>query len=137
MNEELRVLISEPEADAERLAALGTYLRSELLQTDVANVVTLRTGEPPHGARAGDASTVGGLLVNLGRSAEGLQSVISVIKAWLGRGRGAGRIVRLELAGDVLELSQASVLDQDRLVDLFIRRNAVREGEPWTASGKP
>jgi hypothetical protein len=54
--------------------------------------------------------------------------VVSAIKSWLGRGEGTGRTVRLELGGDALELSQASTADQDRLIDLFISRNAAGKG---------
>ena len=71
--------------------------------------------------------TVGALLIALGQSAEGLRSVVSVIRDWLRRGEGTGRAVRLELGGDALELSQASVADQERLIELFIRRHTTAE----------
>jgi hypothetical protein len=71
--------------------------------------------------------TVGALLIALGQSAEGLRSVVSVIRDWLRRGQGTGRAVRLELGGDALELSQASVADQERLIELFIRRHTTAE----------
>ena len=69
-------------------------------------------------------ATVGALVIALGQSAEGLRSVVSVIRDWLRRGQGTGRAVRLELGGDALELSQASTADQERLIELFIRRHA-------------
>jgi hypothetical protein len=128
MDEELRLQISEDGADAERLATLTGYLRAELLQLDLEDVRALPAGEPPPGARVFSAVTVGALLIALGRSAEGLRSVVSVIRGWLGRGDGTLRTVRLELGGDVLELSQASAADQDRLVDLFISRHTTGEG---------
>jgi len=53
--------------------------------------------------------------------------VVSVIGDWLRRGQGTGRAVRLELGGDALELSQASAADQERLIELFIRRHATEE----------
>jgi len=82
---ELRLQVSEDGADAERLAKLASYLRAELLQLDVEEVTALQFGKLPSGARAAWPTTIGGLLVILGNSAKGLQSVISVIRDWLQR----------------------------------------------------
>ena len=128
MDGELRLHLSEDGADAERLAVLTGYLRAELLQVvDVEEVSALPAGEPPPGARVFGVATVGALLITLGQSVEGLRSVVSVIRDWLGRREGTGRAVRLALDGDALELSQASAADQERLIELFIRRHATPE----------
>jgi hypothetical protein len=124
MSGELRLQISEAGADAERLVTLTGYLRVELLRLDVENVVPLRAGDAPPGAKGFAAATAGALLVALGQSAEGLRSVVSVIGDWLRRGDGTKRMVRLELDGDTLELSQASKADQERLIELFVSRHA-------------
>jgi hypothetical protein len=121
---ELRLQLSEEGADAERVDALTGYLRGELLQLDVEDVTALRAGKPPPGTRAFDLAVVGGLLVSLGQSADGLRSVVSAIREWLGRGHGVRRMVRLELDGDALELSDASAADQERLIGLFVSRHA-------------
>jgi hypothetical protein len=134
---ELRLQLSEEGADAERLAVLTGYLRTELLRLDVEDVRTLPAGEPPPDARVSGVATVGALLIALGQSAQGLQSVVSVIRNWLRRGGGTGRAVRLELGGDALELSQASAADQDRLIKLFIGRHTTEETPSLAASGKP
>ncbi len=128
MGEKVSLRISEEDADAERLAALSGYLRAELLQLDVEDVVPPRAGDAPPGARAVDVTAAGALLVALGQSAEGLRSVVSAITGWLGRGEGTRRTVRLELGCDTLELSQASTADQDRLIDLFISQHATGKG---------
>ena len=127
MGGELRLQLAEEGADAERLAVLTRYLRGELLQLDVEDVTALQAGEPPPGSRAFDVATVGALLIAVGQSAEGLRSVVFAIRDWLRRGKGAGRVVRLELGGDALELSQASMADQDRLIELFVRRHTAGE----------
>ncbi len=137
MDGELHLQISEEGADAQRLAMLTGYLRAELLQLDVDNVTTPRAGEVPPDARAVDVAVIGALLVALGQSAEGLRSVVSVIRGWLRRDQGTHRTVRLELDGDTLELSQASADDQEQLIELFVSRHATGEGRPWSASGKP
>jgi hypothetical protein len=129
VHDELQLRVAEDGADAERLASLVGFLRQDLLQLDVEDVTALRDGEPPPGARVFDVVAVGGLLVKLGRSVEGLRAVVSAVGKWLGRGEGAPRTVRLEIAGDVLELSAATAADQQRLIELFVSRHAGRERE--------
>lgn len=124
MGGELRVRISEDDADSARLAELTRFLRSELLQLDVDDVSALPGSEPPPGSRAFGAAEISGLLVMLGQSADGLRSVVGAVTAWAGRGDGTRRTVRLELDGDALELSQASAADQERLVSLFVSRHS-------------
>jgi hypothetical protein len=125
---ELRLHLSEEGADAERLARLAGYLRSELLQLDVEDVTALQAGEPPPGARAFEVAAVGALLIAVGQSAHGLRSVVAAVRDWLRRGYGAGRMVRLELDGDAIELSQASAADQERLIELFFSRHRPETG---------
>jgi hypothetical protein len=120
--------LSEDGADAERLDTLTGFLRQELLQLDVEDVTALPAETPPSGSRAFDVVAVGGLLVALGRSAEGLRAVVLAVRKWLSRGEGMRRTVRLEVGGDVLELSEATAADQQRLVDLFISRHTVGDG---------
>lgn len=124
MGEELRLHLSEDGADGERIDALTGRLRQELLQLDVEDVRPLPAGAAPPGSRAFDVAMVGGLLVTLGQSAETLGPVVRAIRGWLGRGQETRRTVRLEIGGDVLELSEATAADQQRLVDLFVTRHA-------------
>jgi hypothetical protein len=119
----LRVYLCEVDADAERLDTLTGFLRSELLQLDVEDVTALRGDEPPPGARVFDVTAVGGLLVSLGQSVEGLRAVVSAVRTWLARGDGVRRTVRMEIDGDVLELSEATAAEQDRLIGLFVSRH--------------
>jgi hypothetical protein len=127
MGGELSLLLAEEGADAERLEELAGFLRGELLQFEVEDVAALPAGAPPPGARSFDVAAVGGLLVTLCHSAESLRVVVSAIRGWLGRGGGTRRTVRLELDGDVLELSAATARDQDRLIEVFIARHAQAE----------
>jgi len=124
MDGELRLRVAEEGADAERVDAVTSYLRNNLIQLDVEDVAALPAGPPPPGARALDAGVIGGLLVTLGNSAEGLRSVVAVIRDLLRHGDGVRRSVRLELDGDALELSEASAYDQERLIGLFVSRHA-------------
>ena len=129
MDGQLRIQVSEDGADAERLDALTAYLRRDLIELDVDDVTALAAGPPPPGSRAIDATAVGALMVALGSSADGLRSVVSAIQAWLGRGSGVRRTIRLEIGGDALELSQASAADQERLIGLFVSRHSEPPGE--------
>jgi hypothetical protein len=124
MSTELRLTISEDDADGTRLAELTRYLRADLLQLEVDDVSTLPGAAPPPGSRAFGSAEIGALLVMLSQSADALQSVVAVVTAWAGRGGGARRTVRLELDGDALELSQASAADQERLISLFVSRHS-------------
>jgi hypothetical protein len=116
--------LSEDGADAERLDTLTGHLRGELLQLDVDEVRRERVGGPPPGARAVDPVALGGLVVSLGHTATALKDVIATVRRWLSGGSGVRRTVKIEIDGDRLELSEVSLAEQDRLVDLFIRRHA-------------
>ena len=58
---------------------------------------------------------------------QGLAAVVSTVLGWLGRGHEAPRTVRLELGGDILELSAASSEEQDRLVAIFLSKHAEKD----------
>jgi hypothetical protein len=124
LSRELYVELSEHGAEAERLDMLAGFLRDELLQLDVDDVRRKPAGEVPSGARAFDATAVGGLLVSLGQSTSTLMASITAVRSWLSRGTTTKRTVKLVLDGDVLELSEVSKPEQDRLVDLFVSRHA-------------
>jgi len=124
---ELRLQLSESGADAERLDTLTGYLRQELVELDVGTVTALRAGPPPPGARAIDALAIGGLVVTMAKSAQGVRNVVKAIRGWLAQGEGNKRTVRLELDGDVLELSEVTEKEQTRLIELFVTRHAAPE----------
>jgi hypothetical protein len=124
MDGELRLFLEEDGADAERIDQLTGHLRREIDQLEVEDVRGLPVGEAPPGTRGLEIMAVGGLLVTLGKSAQSLAAVVGAIRGWLARSPGPVRTVRLELGGDVLELSQASAAEQQRLIDLFVARHA-------------
>jgi hypothetical protein len=49
--------------------------------------------------------------------------VVAAIRGWLSQGGTTKRTVRLELEGDVLELSEVSEKEQTRLIELFVSRH--------------
>lgn len=127
MSSEVRLQLSEDGADAERLDTLTGYLRQELLQLDVDDVSRARAAEAPPGARGVDVMALGGLVVSLGQAAAGLKEVIAAARRWLSGGERVRRTVKIEIDGDLLELSEVSAAEQDRLVDVFVRRHT-RDG---------
>jgi hypothetical protein len=134
---ELVLRLSEEGADPERLDLLTGYLRQELLGLDVEDVRRASVEGAPPGARGIDVAALGGLVVSLGHSAAGLTDLIGAVRRWLSSGRGVRRTVTIELAGDRLELSEVSAAEQDRLIDLFVRRHAGDEGSRWTPGARP
>jgi hypothetical protein len=106
--------------DAEEVANATLRLRRELLDLDVEAVEMPPAGEPPPGARAVELAALGGLVVTLAES-QLLGAVVAAVRSWL-----AGqpkRSIKLELDGDVLELTGLSAKDQQRLADEWLHRH--------------
>jgi hypothetical protein len=127
MSAQLSLHIAEDGADAERIDALTGHLRRELLQLDVEDVTAVPGGPAPDGARVVEVAAIGALLVSLGGAAGGLKEVVTVVRGWLSRGDKVRRTVKIEIGGDTLELSEASLADQDRLIEIFVRQHAGTE----------
>ncbi|HEY3733727.1 MAG TPA: hypothetical protein VGL63_07405 [Streptosporangiaceae bacterium] len=120
----LRVKVAAgPGADTQEVADATLRLRRELLNLDVVDVATLRAGEAPPGSRAVDMLAVGTLVVNLAE-AQILPTVVATVRSWLAGS--SWRRVRLELGGDVLDLTGVSSREQRRLADEWLARHAVR-----------
>jgi hypothetical protein len=108
-----------PDADAAEVAEATLQLRRELLDLDVDAVEPQQAGEPPSGTRAVDLAALGGLIVTIAQSAL-LPEVLGAVRAWLSRSK--SRSIKLELGGDVLELTGVSSSEQRRLADEWLRR---------------
>jgi hypothetical protein len=110
-----------PDADAEEIAEATLQLRRELLDLDVEAVELPRAGEPPPGTRAVELAALGALVVTVAKSPL-LGPVVAAIRSWIGGG--PERTIKLELDGDVLELSGLSSTEQRRLTDEWLRRHS-------------
>jgi len=109
------------DTDAEELARLTNRLREELLGLDVEAVYSVTDGEAPHSSKGIDLLAAGGLVVRFVLRQEILQSIVDGVRSWLGRQR--ARSIKLTLDGDSLELTRASKVEQDRLVELWVMRH--------------
>jgi hypothetical protein len=111
-----------PGADQDELERLARNLRAELLELDVDAVEPAATGPAPEDARAVEALVVGALVVRFARDSETLSELVRTVRRWLGADQ--ARSVRIELDGDVLELTGASDEERQRLVDVWIESHA-------------
>ena len=111
-----------PDTDSEELAALVQRLRAELLDLDVDRVEPLTAGEAPEGAKGVELLALGVLVVQFVLQPGVLTSIVDGVRSWLQRQ--SVRSVKLTLDGDSLEVTGVSSEEQDRLVELWIARNA-------------
>ncbi|MER7476168.1 hypothetical protein ABTX60_00715 [Streptomyces sp. NPDC126510] len=130
MENELHILLTEEDAEAERVAELTGYLREELLDLDVDDVTTLPGGQAPPGTRAVDVTQIGALLVTLGSSATALNQVVTVIRSWVGRRHDTRQTVRLKMGDDVLEVSEATDDQVAEAFGTFLARHSPAGAEP-------
>jgi hypothetical protein len=112
-----------PDDDAEEVAEATLRLRRELLDLDVEAVELPSAGEPPPGTRAVELAALGALAVTFAKS-QLLGSVVATIRSWLASQ--PQRSIKLELDGDVLELTGLSSSEQRRLADEWLRRHESR-----------
>jgi Effector Associated Constant Component 1 len=110
------------ETDAEQLDELTSQLRRALLDLDVESVDRVRRDQAPPGARGVDLIALGTLLVTLAGSEGLLTELVAQVRSWLARS--GQRSVRLEIDGDVLEVTGASSSDQARLITTWIERHS-------------
>ncbi|HEX7992907.1 MAG TPA: hypothetical protein VF506_03240 [Streptosporangiaceae bacterium] len=113
-------LASAQDADAEAVAEATRQLRRELLELDVDSVESLRSEDPPPGSRAVDVSALGALVVTIAQTPM-LGEIVETVRSWLSRSRQG--TIKMELNGDVLELTGISSDEQRRLTDEWLRRH--------------
>lgn len=110
-----------PDGDAEEIAQATLQLRRELLDVDVDAVGATGAGEPPPGSRGVDVAALGAMVVNIADS-QLLAAVVAAVRSWLaGSPR---RSIKLQLGGDILELTGVSSGEQRRLTDQWLARHA-------------
>jgi hypothetical protein len=114
-----------PDDDAEQVAEATLGLRRELLDLDVDAVELPPGGDPPPGTRAVELAALGALVVTVTQSGL-LTPVVAAVQSWLAGSQQQQRSVKLQLDGDVLELTGVSSTDQQRLVDEWLRRHTSR-----------
>jgi hypothetical protein len=112
----------ESDADAAELDEATVQLRQDLLQLDVEDVERPPGEPPPPGARAVDATILGTLIVSAGPAVIG--TVVQTLAGWLSRR--PSRSLKIEIAGDSIELTDVSAEEQQRLIEAFVARHATQ-----------
>jgi len=115
-------LESRPDTDSEELAELAGRLRMELLDLDVDAVIPMTAGDAPEGAKGIELLAFGGLVVRFVLRQDVLTSIVDGVRSWLRRQ--SARSVKITLDGDSLEITGASSVEQDRLIELWVARHA-------------
>lgn len=116
----LTLQIQDERAAPEELAELTMQLRRDLLELDVEDVELAPAEPPPPGSRGIDAVALGSLIVSVAKP-EVLGLLVATVRSWLvGHGK---RSIKLEIGGDLIEVSGVSSQDQRRLIDDWLQRN--------------
>jgi hypothetical protein len=113
-----------PEADAEELDELVVQLREQLLELDIECADRATAGPAPPGARAAEILLAGALTVMLAQSSRLFTALIETVQSWVSRS--GGRSVKLEIDGDVLEVTGITRTDQRELTKFWIDRHTDR-----------
>jgi hypothetical protein len=120
---DIRLDLTEPGSDDERLEQLSLRLADELRGLDVDGVAPATGGTAPDGTRSALAAVAGALVVSLRPNTQQLTAVVGMIWTWVRRSP-VQRTVKVTIAGDTLELSGASDELQRRVVDDWISKHA-------------
>ncbi len=120
MSTELHIEILDPTADDQELIGLSESLRQDLLELDVDSVSRPALGRAPEGSKGLDVAAVGALLVALKSSVEVATQVMTAVRSWMQRTKGSTQTLKLTMNGQTLELSAATVDQQQQLVNAFV-----------------
>jgi Effector Associated Constant Component 1 len=109
--------------DDETLDRLTRRLRAELAEVEGVDSSALAGQDQTlEGAKAGDPVTLGAIVVTLGASGGVFAGLIGAVRDWLGRTTGRHRI-SVTIDGDTIELEQATLDQQQELLDAFVLRH--------------
>jgi hypothetical protein len=121
----LLVELDESGADDERRDHLARALRGELLELDVDSVEQATSGPAPDGTRGLDAASIGALVVTASASVDLVAKVVHVLRSWLRSSPPqTQRTLKITVAGQTLELENASEAQQEQLIGRFLEATA-------------
>ncbi|MER5545255.1 hypothetical protein [Streptomyces sp. NPDC002589] len=114
-------LIGLPDSDEEEMLRLSGQLRHALLELDVADARHApSSADTPAGAKSGELISFGALVVTA--TPWVVSQVVKLADSWLKNRPVRG--IKVELDGLVLELTDASAVERERLIDAFLARLA-------------
>jgi hypothetical protein len=121
----LVIRVAEQGADDERTDQVTRLLLRQLEDIDELDLRPVTAGSAPEGSRALDASVVGAFAASAADLAPLVGTIVTAVREWLRRSPEVPRSVRIEVGGDVLQLSSATAEQEKQLVDLFVARQAI------------
>ncbi|HEY0530367.1 MAG TPA: hypothetical protein VGD29_02070 [Actinoplanes sp.] len=118
------VRVLAPQADAESVQDLAHNLREALLDTDVDDVRPATAGQPPPGAKSGEAVALGSLVVTLAPTV--LESLLGMVSSWLSRQSGD---VEVEIDGNRFR-GRVTTAQRDELLKAYLTRLELPDRRP-------
>jgi len=124
---QLNIEISAQDATEEDIDRMTRQLLSELRETDVDSAALVHTDEVPLGTKAGDAVSVGSILISALPAV--LPAVVELVQAWAARGQ--GRMVKFkgQIGGGMIEF-EGSAEEWRRLMASLEARQLAPENQP-------
>ena len=119
---ELHVALSDIGLDDDTVADRAAMLREELSELDVDEVGSVAAGEAPPGSKGLEFLALGGLVVRFARSGKLLGQVVDAVRDWLTRNEAES--VRMEIDGDVLEITGATTEERRLLIESWVQRHS-------------
>lgn len=113
---DLVLVVYAPDLPIDQRAALSRQLRQELLTLDVAAVRPASTGQPPAGAKAGEATAAGALAVSL--APQIMPQLVAVVTSWLRRQHPE---ISVDIDGQRLEGS-VNRDQRDAIINAYLKR---------------
>ncbi|MFH9550892.1 hypothetical protein [Streptomyces sp. NPDC017435] len=126
-------LMGLSDSDDDELLSLGSQLRRSLLELDVADAQLARSPlGVPAGAKSGELIAAGTVVVTV--SPFVLRQVFKIAGIWLQNRPVRG--IKVELDGRTIELSDASDVERERLIDAFLAQGGAPD-EDETGAVQP
>ncbi|MFF0010793.1 hypothetical protein [Streptomyces sp. NPDC005374] len=116
------IVIPDPELDPEQAERAARRLRAEISGLDIESIGHGPAAPVPDRAKAGDAVTIGAIVVALSAAGGVFPTLIDTVRDWLGRSAVRHR-VSVTIDGDTIELDRASDAERRALIDAYIRRH--------------
>jgi hypothetical protein len=105
---------SEAENDVEDLGNRTVYLRDELLELDVDDVMRVRAEPAPAGTKAADSYSAYSLIISLSDSVV-IASVITLLQSWINRNKGVSATI--QIGADKIEVKDVSAAKLIKIVE--------------------
>jgi hypothetical protein len=115
----MRLIIRVKGFDDEESAELSRNLRTELLDSDVDDVVPAESGPGVEGAKSGSAIVAGSLLVTVAPTV--VRQAMDIVSSWLRRQR---TDVEIEICGQKIK-GPVTAAQRDQLVAIFLEQARV------------